>query len=147
MKPPPPSFLAPEGKYLTAFLKSCLNRPGSLKIGAPAILFYYAVPAASGRLCLRQRVLTVRTACERLTGLSIPARLAVVPVRIEPRGRRGRVYGTSEIGGLARNQTQERGGFGKSVAAAVRSGPALGTGGQTGRGGRPASSAPWCDAL
>lgn len=91
MKPPPPSLLPPEGKHLAAFFKSCLNRPESLQLRAPAIIFYYAALAASRRHCRGQPALPVQNDLRGRIASSDHPRPAVGPRRSELRGGRCRV--------------------------------------------------------
>lgn len=91
MEPPPPSLLPPEGKHLAAFFKSCLSRPGSLQIRAPAIIFYYAAAAASRRRCRWQPALPVRTDLRGRKASPDHPRPALGPCRPELRGGRCRV--------------------------------------------------------
>lgn len=97
VEPPPSSLLPPEGKHLAAFFKSCLNRPGSLQIRSPAIIFYYAAPEASRRPCCGQLALPVRTDLRcRPVSLDHP-HLAVGSLGPKTRGWRSRVR-TGRVG-------------------------------------------------
>lgn len=133
MEPPPPSLLPPEGKHLAAFFESCLNRAKSLQIRAPAIIFYYAAPAASRRRCRGQQALPVPPDLRGRRGLPDHPRPAAGLAGLSLQPAQQGPPRPSLIQGLCGSRTLERSGFGMSAAAAVRPGPAPRSGGQAGK--------------